>query len=128
MSGEPRRWAIRMGAKQYLIATTDHLRDLERSEVLTTPSGVRYVVAGRYRKTRGQLEEDFLYEYARSNNGSERGAWTHLAVKANDSGGASIGCAEVSKWRKGPGGRYPDGSAVDNAIRQAIEEYLTTIR
>ena len=53
MSGGPRRWAIRMGAKQYLFATTDQLRDLERSEVRTTPSGLRYVVAGRYRKTRG---------------------------------------------------------------------------
>ena len=125
MSGEPRRWAIRMGAKSYLIATTDHLRDLERSEVLTTPSGLRYVVAGRYRKTRGQLEEDFLYEYARSNNGSEHGAWTILAGLANDVGVASIGCAEVSKWRKGPTGRYRDGSAVDLAVRQAIAEYVS---
>ena len=122
---DPKKWKIPPGTSGgYLLATWEQLRDLERPEVLTTPAGVRYVVAGRYRKTRGQLEEDFLYEYAQ-NGGSEHGAWTRLSDLADKIGGASIGCAEVSKWRKGPGRRYPDGSAVDNAIRQAVAEYVS---
>ena len=114
-----------MGAKQYLFATTDQLRDLERSEVLTTPSGLRYVVAGRYRKTRGQLEEDFLYEYAQ-NGGSEHGAWTHPGRRWRPMSAARrSGAPRFRSGGKDPAGRYPDGSAVDIAIRQAIAEYVS---
>ena len=107
----------------YLLATWEQLRDLERSEVRTTPAGVRYVIAGRFRKTRGHLVQDFLVAYARK-HGSERGAWAHIVATAACSGGASISPVEVSKWKTVPKSRYPDGYAADNAIRKAITDDL----
>ena len=127
MSGVPRRWAIRMGAKQYLLATTDQLRDLERSEVVTTPGGLRYVIAGSYVPSRAQLMADYRAEYEMRNQKLD-GSHAYLAALASESGPVKVSPQDVSKWLRGPKTVYPhgidDGTGKDLAIRNAIGRYV----
>ena len=127
MSGEPRRWPIRMGAKSYLIATTDQLRDLERSEVLTTPGGLRYVIAGSHVPSRTQLMDDYRAEYETRNQKLD-GSHAYLAARASESGPVKVSPQDVSKWLRGPTTVYPhgidNGTGKDLAIRNAIGRYL----
>ena len=67
-----------------------------------------------------RLAQEFVNEYEEQ-TGRTWGAYVYLADLASDFG-ASVHRADVTNWRQGR--KHATGSAVDTAIRAAIDTYL----
>ena len=95
-------------------------RDLRILDILKMARDFKRAIRALSHIPAERLAQEFVNEYEEQ-TGRTWGAYVYLADLASDFG-ASVHRADVTNWRQGR--KHATGSAVDTAIRAAIDTYL----